>query len=80
MALTPAEKQARYRERQKGLDAARARGRAYGLHECVRQGIPEDVPEFQERIDRAEAYAAWLHEGRPIAGLDLPPYRPGIVP
>ena len=80
MAQTSAERVRKHRERQAGLEAAKARGRAYGLHECVRQGIPEDVPEFQERIDRAEAYAAWLHEGRPIAGLDLPPYRPGIVP
>ena len=73
-----AERMARKRERDKGLEAARARGRAYGEHEASRQGLLE--PERSERIERAEAYAVWLFEGRPVEGLECQPYRPGIVP
>lgn len=69
MALTPAEKQAAYRERQKGLEAAKALGRRYGTHEADRQGLLE--PERSERIQRAVGYAVWDFNDRPVSGVPL---------
>ena len=71
MALSAAEKQARYRERQKGLEAAKARGRAYGTHEADRQRLPEGSVERRERIERAVGYAVWEFEGKPVTGVPL---------
>jgi hypothetical protein len=75
MAKTSAERVRDHRERYKGLEAAKAQGRALGEDEANRRGEIGTLRE--ERIRRAEAYAVWLHEGRPMKQLpDLEPYYP----
>ena len=71
MAQSSAERVAAHRARKSGLEAARARGRAYGTHEADRQGLLEDDPARHRRIARAEAYAVWEFEGKPVTGVPL---------
>lgn len=69
MALSAAEKQAQYRARKKARDAAIAHGRLLGEDEAKRRGETGWVRE--NRIERAEAYAAWEFDGKPITGVAL---------
>ena len=82
---------ARKRDRDKGLEDAKARGRAYGEHEADRKELLEGVPRLigtstvdggvlrRERIKTAERYAEWDFNGRPVKELDLEPIFPGRI-
>lgn len=57
------------RERDKGLEKAKARGRALGTDEANRRG--EEGEEREDRIARAERYAVWDYEGRPVTSTGI---------
>lgn len=75
MALSPAEKQRQYRDRKKGLEAARelgrrygeegiekarSLGRAYGTDEVRRLALSaHPSPDPKGRVERAIRYAEW---------------------
>ncbi len=60
MALTPAEKQRQYRDRKRGLEAARELGRRYGEDEVARLALSSHPdPDPKARIQRAIRYAEW---------------------
>ena len=50
-------------------EAAVARGRLYGELEADRRGEKGALKE--ERVNRAMAYAAWEHDGKPSGGAHL---------
>ena len=69
MALTPAEKQAAYRARQRGLEAARALGRRLGEAEAdVLESRGSPLADRVGRVARAEGYAVWVASGKPWKG------------
>lgn len=75
MAKTSAERVAEHRARNKGLEAAKAQGRALGTHEADVRG--EYGEKRKLRIANAERYAVWNAEGRPMKDGSLPPLELG---
>lgn len=66
---TSTERMRAKRERDRARNDAIALGRRYGEDEADRRGETGWVRE--NRIERAEAYAAWEFDGKPITGVAL---------